>query len=123
MSRTALAFRFDCDKTLDQLAAALNAAGTWRWQGRESYWYGDYLSCRPAQGIRARIHDHAQATTHTQQVRPKPIYTMQVDIDADPELESSAVVDIAKESLAKSGATNISEIEPYDSQIWRGPPF
>ena len=123
MSRTALAFRFDCNKTLDQLAAALNAAGTWRWQERESYWYGDYLSCRPAQGIRARIHDHAQATAHTQQARPKPIYTMQVDIDAESELERSQVARTSKESLTRAGARNISEIEPYDSQIWRGPPF
>lgn len=81
MPRKAFAFGFECDRTLDQIVSQLNDAGPWSWQVRESYWYGDYLNCRPAKGIRIRIHDHGQPQPPRFQQQARPDYTMQVDID------------------------------------------
>ena len=119
MSGKAFAFRFDCNGTLDQIVSQMNDAGPWKWQARESYWYSDYLNCRPARGVRIRIHDHGQATQPNFQQQSGPDYTMQVDIDAEADVEASRFVGFAKELLVKIGARNILEIEPYDSVLWK----
>ncbi len=119
MSRKVFAFRFDCDMTLDQIVSQLNDTGPWKWQGHESYWYGDYLNCRPAKDVRIRIHDHGQPQPPHFQQQSGPDYTMQVDIDSESDVEASRFVGLAKELLVKIGARNILEIEPYDSILWQ----
>lgn len=119
MARKAFAFRFECDITLDEIVSQLNGAGPWKWQARESYWYGDYLNCRPTKGARIRIHDHGQPQPPHFQQQSRPDYTMQVDIDGEPDKEASRFAATAKELLVKIGARNILEIEPYDSKLWQ----
>src|SRR5437879_2295664 len=56
----ARAYEFECDRSLTDMQTRLNQCGPWTWEIRESFWYGDYLKCRPMEGVRARIHDPAQ---------------------------------------------------------------
>jgi hypothetical protein len=114
MAMRAFAWKFDSDQTLNQMVSQLNAVGPWQWEARESYWYCDYLNCRPAPGVRVRIHDHGEPTPQHNFERSAPDYTMQVDIDTELAGEASGFVSLAKELLAKIGALNISEIEAYD---------
>lgn len=118
MARKAFAWKFHCDKALDQIVSHLNGAGPWEWQGRESYWYGDYLNCRPAEGVRVRIHDHGEPTP-PQFERSELDYTMQLDISTESGVETSSFISLAKELLTKIGAANIVEIDPYDSALWK----
>ncbi len=51
------AYEFDCDRPLSDMRGILNERGPWDWSIRESYWYGDYLMCRPGDGVRILVHD------------------------------------------------------------------
>jgi hypothetical protein len=44
------AYAFDSPLTLDDMAAALNAAGPWSWEVRDSDTYGDYVVAWPDEG-------------------------------------------------------------------------
>src|SRR6266478_1196352 len=57
---SAWAYEFAWDLSLSEMLDRLNGAGPWSWSVRESFWYGDYLKCRPMERVRARIHDPAQ---------------------------------------------------------------
>jgi hypothetical protein len=52
------AFAFSFEGTLEELRARLQAVGPWRWQLRDSAWYGDYLLAldRP-DGTRVRVYE------------------------------------------------------------------
>jgi len=115
MTMKAFAWKFESDKTLEEILSELNAVGPWRWEARESYWYCDYLNCRPASGIRIRIHDHGQPTPAHFFQPSATDYTMQLDIDTQWRLRpNSHFIQRAKELLVKIGALNIGEIESYD---------
>jgi hypothetical protein len=55
------AYDFECDQPLERMLTAFNAAGPWRWELRDSAWYGDYLNTQPISGVRVRIHEYSQA--------------------------------------------------------------
>jgi hypothetical protein len=44
------AYAFDSPLTLDAMHAALQAAGPWKWERRESDTYGDYVGAWPDEG-------------------------------------------------------------------------
>jgi hypothetical protein len=50
-ARRIVAYQFACDLSASQMSAALNAAGPWRWEARDTVWYKDELS--------ATVSDHA----------------------------------------------------------------
>ena len=52
------AYDFACEQTLEEALAAFNAAGSWQWQLRDSYYYGEYLNTRPEPGLQVRIHEY-----------------------------------------------------------------
>jgi hypothetical protein len=56
------AYAFDSPLTLDAMADALNAAGPWTWEVRDSDTYGDYVVARPDEGpTRVRVIAHGGA--------------------------------------------------------------
>ena len=110
------AYDFACDRTLDAIAAALNNAGPWHWEARESYWYGDYLNTRPAPGVRVRIHQYPQTVgagaTFNGPRDSGFMALLQLD-QANPAAQQE-VDGIFRELLHKLDAKALSEIEPYD---------
>jgi hypothetical protein len=104
-----MAFEFICQLSIEELAIAINRAGPWTWQLRESHWYGDYLNCRPESRVRMRIHqprhfifDGAAAG------EPPDRYLAQLN-GAGAALESSFL-----ELLRAVGARDVTRIESYD---------
>ena len=56
------AYAFDSPLSLDAMADALDAAGPWKWEVRDSDTYGDYVVARPDDGpTRVRVIAHGGA--------------------------------------------------------------
>jgi hypothetical protein len=55
------AYEFTSAVALVDLESKFNQSGPWRWEMRESSWYGDYLVTKPATGVRIRIQDPQQS--------------------------------------------------------------
>jgi hypothetical protein len=96
------------ESSTDRLCARLNALGEWSWYMGDSYWYGDYVACKPFEGVRIRIVDY-----------PTPIegeYKYDADVRLRPECTTPmTVIDEAfRKALAQIGAHGVQEIEPFD---------
>jgi len=81
--------------------------GGWQWWLGDSYWYGDYVACKPFEGVRIRIVDF-----------PK-LVNGEYQYDADVRLHESkapmTVIDAEfRKVLARIGAHDVEEIEPFD---------
>src|ERR1700688_1722896 len=46
--------------SMEEMLEVLNKKGSGKWTMRDSYWYGDYLNCRPEEDVRVRIHQPAE---------------------------------------------------------------
>ena len=123
------ACEFRCAKSLDALDAALNQAGPWSWQARDSYGYGDYLNSRPLPKLRVRIHEngagmldwwaaHRQGRLEPDNAEARRSgehhYRVQVDMDDGCAIERTAVDDVLSSLLPVVGARDIREIAAYD---------
>ncbi len=97
------AYAFTCDHALEAMHDLLNGAGPWQWSLRDSHWYGDYLNCRPVEGVRVRIHEWEDAA-----------YTVLLQIEAGSAAQQDAVDQIVKTLLGRLEARSIVEEEPYD---------
>ena len=116
MSREDWAYVFTCEQSIEAMRVALNDAGPWQWQLRDSDLYGDYLNVRPAEGV--RIHE---VSIH---VGPacwawRGGYRAQLELPpGGAELDNAAAraeIDrIFRGLLGTIGAGNIKAIEPYD---------
>jgi hypothetical protein len=75
----ALAYEFNCELSLEEMLGVLNKKGAWKWTMRDSYWYGDYLICRPEEDVRVRIHQPAEfyagITRDPKDLEPRDYYT------------------------------------------------
>jgi len=120
MSRAYWAYVFTCEQSIEAMLAALNDAGPWRWQARESAWYGDYLNVRPAEGVRLRIHEFPSSGEVSIFVGPGVVdgvaydrgYTALLELD---NAAARAEIDgIFRGLLGTIGAGNITAIDPYD---------
>src|ERR1700740_3096098 len=110
------AYDFDCVLDLDGMASAMNTDGIWKWQGRESYSYGDYLNTRPAPGVRVRIHQYPQTVgAGTQFTGPRESGFMALLEMADQSASTREQIDkVFRDLLDKIQATHVSAIEPYN---------
>ncbi len=123
------AYEFRCAKPLDQLEAALNEAGPWPWQARDSYWYGDYLNSRPSPGVRVRIHEEGGGMLDWWAARlqggrgevPEAgsrqgdhRYTALVDMEDVSGVDRAVIDNVLLSVLRVAGAQDIREIKPYD---------
>lgn len=104
----ACAYRFACNRALDDVLATLNQSGPWSWEGSESHWYGDYLSCRPSSPVRIRVHETDPPVSDWHQ------YTAQLEIETDSDILRSAIDEVFTGLLRTLEARDVPEIEPYD---------
>ena len=100
------AYAFVSDRPLAELAGEWNSAGPWDWQLRDSSWYGDYLSARPSNGVRVRIHEQPH-------VQPGG-YTAPMQIEPESAATQAEVDDVVRGLLRQIGVNDVRPIEPYD---------
>lgn len=103
------AYEFICQYTsTDALLARLNQLGGWAWSMGDSYWYGDYVACRPFAGVRIRICDFPAQVDDG--------YKYQADTRLSPECKTQMTVidDAFRKLLAQIPAHGIQEIEGFD---------
>jgi hypothetical protein len=123
MSRkTCWAYAFTCEQPMEAILAALNAAGPWQWQARDSAWYGDYLNVRPVPGARVRIHEFPSSGSEEAgvYVGPGTVDGVVYDQGFTALLEAEAPANrleidrTFRGLLEPIGATNVREIAAYD---------
>jgi hypothetical protein len=103
------AYAFSCDySSTGNLQARLSEIGGWEWHIGDSYWYGDYLACRPFPGVRIRICDFPG--------RKDDAYVYESDIRISSECTTPMeVIDAAfRQVLAQVPAHDVHEIEWFD---------
>lgn len=59
--RRIVAYRFACGMSSAQMIAALNTAGPWRWEDRDTVWYKDELSATVSDHAIVRIYNEGAA--------------------------------------------------------------
>jgi hypothetical protein len=109
------AYDFACDQPLAAIAAAFSAAGSWQWQVRESTIYGDYLNCRPAAGIRLRVHEYPQTGAFgTFTGLQTQGFAALIELEEQNEASRAQVDGLFRLLLQGIGVTDLVPIEPYD---------
>jgi hypothetical protein len=117
------AYAFSCDKSMKTILTACNEAGPWQWEERESAWYSDYLSTRPVEGVRVRIHEFPQSNEvggvfvgpgSDEGVHYDKGYTGLLEIREESAATKEDVDKVFRDLMSKINAENIKEIEPYD---------
>jgi hypothetical protein len=122
MSRQYWAYAFTCEQPIEGLLAALNAAGPWRWQERDSAWYGDYLAVRPAEGVRVRIHEFPSSGSEEagMYVGPGTVDGVVYDrgftalLEVEDAAAKAGIDRVLRGLLDTISAANVKAIEPYD---------
>ena len=104
----AWAYEFDSALPLVELQAKLNAIGTWLWTARENDWYGEYLICRPADGVRVRIHDRSQPFFGSMEREAGPQYKCQLDVNSGEQAVRQTLDPIFKAMVEGRGANRLS---------------
>ena len=119
------AYDFSCDQPIDTILAAFNKAGPWQWELRDSMIFGDYLSCRPKDGVRVRVHEYAQMRHG-----PTPLFASEhflasaghrdkgfaaaLQIHSESTATRDEIDQVFRHLLQAINAANMIEIEPYD---------
>lgn len=86
MTPRSWAYTFGCDMALEQICAHLNTATSFRWYHHDdSAWYLEYLSCRPREGVRFRIHNLEERDDRG------PLLSAQIDGSVETRAEMDAV--------------------------------
>ena len=109
------AYDFQLVASLPELSNYLEDLSHWKWQHRESSWYGEYLNSRPIQGVRIRIHRYPYESEYGSFVGLKASgYSSLLQIEVGCDLKKEDVDEEFLILLKKLKATEIEEIEPYD---------
>jgi hypothetical protein len=109
------AYDFVCDRTIEVILAAFNAAGPWQWMMRESAVYGDYLSCQPKEHVRVRVHEYPQTGEYGTFVGLRDnSFSALLEIEAESGATRSETDRVFQHLLQMINATDVTEIEPYD---------
>jgi hypothetical protein len=100
------AYEFTHGLGVEALGKALDAAGPWKWELRDSGFYGDYLNCRPVPSVRVRIHEFTD---------PSPHLCVLLQIEEGSPATRAEIDAQARAALAAAAVTGkLKEIEPYD---------
>jgi hypothetical protein len=103
------AYEFVCQEgSTEHLCARLNALSGWQWNAGDSYWYGDYIACRPFPGVRIRIIDFPR------RVEQEYKYEADMRLTAECQTPMVAIDESFRKVLAQIGAHDVREIEPFD---------
>ena len=109
------AYEFTSAISLTELERSFNEAGPWRWEMRDSSWYGDYLVAKPASGVRIRIQDPKQSGAVG--IRPAPAgehrYWAQLDVESKRESVRQSTDAAFRQLLAPFARTG-----PDDMETW-----
>jgi hypothetical protein len=109
----ASAYEFCCDMSMDEMLKILNSKGSWSWSIHDSHWYGDYLVCRPEQGVRVRIHHPSEAIA-PDTLHSKNYYTATFSVDSGAAAALDSIDQTLRKLLSNLGAQNVHEVEYYD---------
>jgi hypothetical protein len=107
------ACEFYSEMSLDDMLKVLNRKGPWKWSMHDSFWCGDYLVCRPEQGVRVRIHYPAESVAPNRQ-HPKGYYTGTFSVDTGAAATPDSIDRIFRKLLTQLHAQKVREIEYYD---------
>jgi hypothetical protein len=109
------AYDFRCDRPIEAVLAAFNAAGPWQWQLRESAVYGDYLNCRPQEHVRLRVHEYPTAGEYGVFVglRDKGFCAL-LEVGVASGAARAEIDGAFLRLLQEIDAADVVEIEPYD---------
>lgn len=103
------AYSFICKQSsTDELCARLNALGSWKWSLGDSYWYGDYVACKPFPGVRIRIVDFPGL------VNGEYRYESDIRITEECKTPERVIDEAYRDVLAQIGAHTVNEIESFD---------
>ena len=110
------AYAFTCTKALDAILLAWNDSGPWQWQVRDSHWYGDYLSCRPQEGVRVRIHEPSTPNSAYGPDDPKAQgrFTALLEIEKGSAATQPDVDAVLRKLVAAVTSDEPVQITPYD---------
>ncbi|MGH3086065.1 MAG: hypothetical protein ACRDSJ_01950 [Rubrobacteraceae bacterium] len=117
------AYVFTCEEPIEAILAVCNEAGPWRWQLRDSAWYGDYLNTQPVEGLRVRIHEFPSQASEAgvfagpgtvEGVRYDRGYTSLLAIRDESPATRADVDEVLRGLMERIGARNIQAIQPYD---------
>jgi hypothetical protein len=100
------AYTFGCDMPLARMCVALNEGTTYRWHHHDdSAWYLEYLSCRPREDVRFRIHNLQESDGKG------PLLSAQIDGDVASRAEFDAAF---LQALALLPIRDLRQSEVYD---------
>lgn len=104
------AYSFVCQySSTDALLRRLQQLGGWHWTMGDSYWYGDYLACRPFPGVRIRIVDFPSRSADGWK------YDSDIRLSSPECFTPMNVIDEAyRKLLAQIPACDVREIQPFD---------
>lgn len=111
----AWAYEFRCEWSLGEMVEILNASGPWAWSLRDSHWYGDYINCRPFDGVRLRIHKPATSISlwPLEWLRGTE-YSCQLEVSPESAVPFTAIDSMFLALLRKLPVHNLAEIGTYD---------
>lgn len=100
------AYTFGCNMPLERMCARLNEATAYRWYHHDdSAWYLEYLSCRPREGVRFRIHNLQESDEQG------PLLSAQIDGDTQTQAEMDAAF---RDVLVLLSVRDLRRVEVYD---------
>jgi len=103
------AYSFICkESSTEALRDSLNSLGGWQWWLGDSYWYGDYVACKPFPGVRIRIVDFPGL------VNDEYRYESDVRLQEDCKTSMQEIDRSYRNVLAQIGAHDVQEIESFD---------
>ena len=109
------AYDFVCDRSIEAILNAFNAAGPWQWRLRESAVYGDYLNCRPIEQVRVRVHEYPQTGEYGTFVGLHDKgFSVLLEVEAERTTTRSEIDGVFRYLLQTINATDMTEIAPYD---------
>jgi hypothetical protein len=104
------AYAFSCEySSTGKLLGRMRELGGWDWDMGDSYWYGDYLACRPFPGVRIRIVDFPGRTEDGDYV-----YDCDVRRSTDCKTPMEEIDAAFRAVLAQLPAHDVHEIEWFD---------
>jgi hypothetical protein len=103
------AYSFICkQRSTEELCARLNALGGWKWRLGDSYWYGDYVACKPFPGVRIRIIDFPGL------IHGEYRYESDIRITQECTTPETVIHEAYRNVLEQIGAHTVKEIESFD---------
>jgi hypothetical protein len=111
MKKACWAYDFACDRSMQDVRTAFNAAGPWQWERRERIHYGYYLSSRPMEGVWLKVHEYPGDEGKVAGLGDKGF---KAQLEAPTDTAQTEIDEIFRRLLRAIDATSVIRIEPYD---------